>query len=58
MTDTFREEMMIKIFLLRKAFAWGPLKENRKTKQKKSNLEEENNYFGWKESPHYTGKDN
>ena len=36
--DTFREELMIAMSLLRNTFAWGQLKKKKKAKKKQKNL--------------------
>ena len=36
--DTFREELMIVMSLLRNTFAWGQLKKKKKAKKKQKNL--------------------
>ena len=54
MADTFQEDLMIAMFLLRITVAEAGWRE---TKNKK-NLKDKNNYFGWRKSLSYKQEDN
>ena len=48
MADTFGEELMIAMLLLRNIFAWSPLEGNKKKTKK---TKKGNNCFGWRTPP-------